>query len=167
MQPSNNIRVGCVYVAGQTERSPKLLAADIIPNNWPREHYQPRAKPGSNISFGFYTNIINLGLYAIFYAIGIAIASKLNLGIKINHTQTIYLVAVILAMVQLLRGKLPVFNLIASTMLPILAVLSLNMVIKDFKLDRSYGYPLVAAGILVIVAVQFSLYGLFLKLVIR
>ncbi len=161
----DNVRVGCVYAAGQTERSPKLLAADIIPNNWPTEHYQPRTKPGSNISFGFYTNIVNLGLYAIFYAIGIAIASKLNLGIKINHTRTIYLVAVILAMVQLLPGKLPVFNLIASTMLPILAVLSLGIVIKDFKLDRNYGYPLVAAGILVIVAVQFLLYGLFLKLV--
>ncbi len=162
---SDNVRVGCVYAAGQTERSPKLLAADIIPNNWPREHYQPHPKSGSNISFGFYTNIVNLGLYTIFYAIGIAIASKLNLGIKINQIQTIYLVAVILAMVQLFVGKLPVFNLIASTMLPTLAVLSLSMVIKDFKIDRSYGYPLVATGILVIIAVQFLLYGVFLGLV--
>ena len=32
-QHPGNIRVGCVYTNGKTQRSPKLLAADVIPDN--------------------------------------------------------------------------------------------------------------------------------------
>ena len=32
-QQTGNIRVGCVYTNGKTQRSPKLLAADVIPDN--------------------------------------------------------------------------------------------------------------------------------------
>ena len=164
-QQSGDVRVGCVYTAGQGERSPKLLAADIIPQNWPTEHYQTQAKSKSNLSFGIYTNPINLGLYTIFTAIGIAIVSQFNLGIKVNHSQTIYLVALILGIVQLIAGELPVLSLVASLALPILAILAISLLIKDFQINWSYGYSLVAAGILSIIAIQFLLYGLCLGLI--
>ncbi|MGL6337590.1 MAG: hypothetical protein ACRC80_00435, partial [Waterburya sp.] len=73
-QQPGDVRVGCVYSAGQTERSPKLLAADIIPLNWHSQPYQKQTRSESNLTFGIYTHFINLGLYTIFSAVGIAIA---------------------------------------------------------------------------------------------
>lgn len=170
-QPGN-IKVGCVYASGLGERFPKLLAADTIPQGWPHLPYQPKVKTQPHVSFGIYTNLINLGLGAIFSAVGIAIASRLNLGIKVDRDQTIYFLAVILAVVQLVVSKLPIFvpvsipaNLMASIILPILTILAFSVVIKDFQLTRRYGYPFLIAGILTIVAVQLLLQGVFLKIV--
>ncbi len=165
VEQPENIRVGCVYTTGQGERSPKLLAADIIPQNWPAEHYQKQVDSKSNVSFGIYTNLVNLGLYTIFAAVGIAIASKFNLGIKVNHPQTIYLVALILGVVQLIAGELPVLGLVVNIALPILTILATSLLIKDFEINRHDGYYLVVAGILTIIAIQFLLYGLCLSLI--
>ena len=163
-QPEN-IRVGCVYTVGQKERSPELLTADIIPQNWPTKHYQKSAVSKSNLAFGIYTNPINLGLYTIFAAIGIAIGSRLNLGIKVNHTQTIYLVAIILGMVQLIAGNISLLSLVASIIFPILAIIASSLLIKDFQINWNYGYFFVIAGIFTIVASQFLLYGLCISLI--
>ena len=162
-----NTRVGCVYTTGQGQRSPKLLATDIIPTNWPTEHYQPAAKLNASLSFGIFTNPINLGLHTIFAALGIAIASRLNLGIKINQIQTVYLAALILGIVQIFASFVPFIGLVSSVTLPSLAVIIISFLLKDFKLDWQRGYPLVIAGLLVIVTAQFLFYTLCLGLIDR
>ena len=161
---AGNIKVGCVYTTGQGQRSPKKLAADLIPIDWPASYYQKQSGQ-DNISFGIYANPINLGLYTIFAALGMALSSWLNLGLRINRTHTIYLVALMLSIVQLTISLLPSFGLLGAIVIPILTILSASFLFKDFKLNWSRGYPSVAVSVLVIVAVQFSLYSLCLGMI--
>ena len=65
-QQSGNIRVGCVYTSGRSQRSPKLLAADVIPYSWPIEQYRKVNRLNSNLTFGININSIKLNLYTIF-----------------------------------------------------------------------------------------------------
>jgi len=164
-EQSGNVRVACVYTTGPGERSPTKLANDIIPNNWPDEYYkQPTAS--SNLAFGIYTNAINLALYTLFSAIGIAIASGFDLGIKVTkRPDTIYWVALILGIVQLIAVNLPLLNFIASIVLPIATILIVSQLMKNFKINWNYSHRLVVLGILVIIAVQFLLYGLSIKFI--
>lgn len=161
-QPGNT-KVGCVYTTGQGQRSPKLLAADIIPVNWPTEHYQ-KAGLNTNLNLRIFTKPISLGLYTIFAALGIAIASWLNLGIRISHVQTVYLVALILGIVQVIASSIPFLGLVGAVALPCLAILIVSLSLPDFRLDWKRGYPFVATGVLMIVAVQFLFYILCLGL---
>ena len=161
---AGNIKVGCVYTTGQGQRSPKKLAADLIPIDWPAQYYQKQSGE-DNISFGIYANPINLGLYTIFAALGMALSSWLNLGLRINRTHTIYLVALMLSTVQLTTSLLPSFGLLGAIAIPILTILAASFLFKDFKLNWSRGYPSVAVSVLVIIAVQFSLYSLCLGMI--
>ena len=68
-QQSGNIKVGCVYTIGRGQRSPKLLAADVIPQSWPLKRYRKINRLDFNL-FGIYTNSIKLGLYTIFASWG-------------------------------------------------------------------------------------------------
>ncbi len=164
-QQPGDLRVGCVYTAGQTERSPKLLAADIIPLNWPFEPYQKQTKFQSHLAFGIYTHVINLGLYTIFSAVGIAIASRFNLGITVKYSETIYLLALFIGILQLIAGSLPFLSLFAYIIFPALAILAASFWLKNVYINWNYGYLLVTVGILTMIAIQFSLYGLCLKLI--
>ena len=160
-----NVRVACVYTTGAGERSPKKLANDIIPNNWPDEYYQ-QPVVSSNLAFGIYTNPINLALYTLYSAVGIIIASEFNLGIKISkRPNTVYLVALLLGIVQLIAVNLPALNLIASIVFPVMTILVVSQLMKNFQINWNYGYPLAIAGIGAIVAVQFLLYGISIKLI--
>ena len=163
LKQSENIRVGCVYTAGRGQRSPELLAADLIPLDWPQEPYYKQSLKG--ISFGGFTNPINLGLYTIFAALGIAIASWLNLGIKIERVQTIYLVALLLGVVQSIAASIAALGLIATIALLVLTIFMANLLIPGFKINWNYGYSMVAASVFLIVAIQFLLYGLCLELI--
>lgn len=157
-QKEGTTQVGCVYTTGRGQRSPKLLAADVIPTNWPTEPYQNKI----NANFGNYIPL-NLGLHTIFAAVGIAIASWLNLGIKINRAATIYLAALVLGILQLLAGAVPVFSPLAKVILPILAIFALNQFLDSFQISHKHGAAAIAAGIFTIVLVQFALYGLTLS----
>ena len=153
-QQPGNIKVGCVYTAGQGQRSPKKLSADLIPLNWPNEHYQQQQESGS-ITFGIYSKPIKLGLYTIFAALGIAIVSRLNLGLKIDRVHTIYLVALLLGMVQLIISFLTGFvGLLGAMIMPIVAILAASSLLRDFQLNWKRGYPSVAITALAIVAIQ-------------
>ena len=165
IQPKN-VRVACVYTTGAGERSPTLLASDVIPLNWPTEHYQQETISESNFSFGIYTNLINLGLYTLFSAIGIAIATQFKLGIQItNRPQTIYLAALILGIVQLVAINLPVLNFIASMFFSVLTIIIISRIIKSFKINLQDSLPLAVVGILTIIAIQFLLYGISWQLI--
>jgi hypothetical protein len=160
-QPGNT-KVGCVYTVGQGQRSPKKLAADVIPLNWPKENYQQQ---NTNLSFGRYTNPVNLGLYTIFAALGIAIVSWLNIGIKIKRAATIYLVALILGIIQLAATSFSFLGLFAVYILPFLTILVVSLVIKDFQLDWSRGNLLVMVSMLIVITIQFLSYVLCLDLI--
>jgi hypothetical protein len=165
---SKNIRVGCVYTTGKNQRSPKKLAADLIPLNWPIEHYQKQTGQSNYLSLGIFTQPINLGLFTIFATLGIAIASRLNLGLKVNQTQTIYLVALILALVQLATTLLMpanFFGLLGEIAFPSLTIAIASLIIKDFQLNWQRGYGYIAIIILAIVAIQFLLSSLCLELI--
>ena len=164
LKQSENIRVGCVYTTGRGQRSPDLLAADLIPLNWPQEPYYKQSSL-KGISFGKFTNPINLGLYTIFAALGIAIASWLNLAIKIERVQTIYLVALLLGIVGSLAASIPALGLIATIALLVLTILMANLLIPGFKINWNYGYSMIAASVFLIVAIQFLFYGLCLELI--
>jgi hypothetical protein len=165
-------KVGCVYTTGQAQRSPKKLAADLIPLNWQQKQYteqdQLRTEKSQNLSFGNLTKPINLGLATIFGAVGIAIAAWLNLGLKIHHSHTIYLVALMLGMVQLgntLFMPNNFWGLLGAIGFPILTILTASLFLKDFQLPWQRGYPSIAITISAIVAIQFLLYSLSLGLI--
>ncbi|MEL6930524.1 MAG: hypothetical protein AAFO95_18100, partial [Cyanobacteria bacterium J06600_6] len=164
-QSSDKIKVGCVYTAGQGQRSPKKLAAEQIPFNWPQEHYQQQTEQNNNLFLGVYNKPIRLGLYTIFAAFGIAIASRFNLGLKIAHAYTVYLVALLLGIVQLSVSLLPAFGLLGAMILPIAIILLASFLLKDFELNWKQGYPYVAISILAIVAIQLGFYSLCLGLI--
>ncbi|MEM6614237.1 MAG: hypothetical protein AAF652_18715, partial [Cyanobacteria bacterium P01_C01_bin.72] len=164
-QQPDNIWVGCVYTTGQGQRSPKKLAAAIIPASWPTEHYQQELGERKNLSFGIYTKPINLSLYTIFAACGIAIASWLNLGLQINQIRTVYLVALMLGIVQLTIASVSFFGLLEAIILPIIFILIASFLLRDFHLNWRQGYPSVAISILVIVAIQFLFYSFCLGLI--
>ena len=158
-QQPGNIKVGCVYTAGNGQRSPKKLAADLIPLNWPTEHYR-QSEASNKMSFGMYSKPIMLGLYTIVAALGIFCVSWLNLGLKINHTYTIYLVALLSGMVQLIIYLLPAsfspaWRLFGAIAVQIMMILLASLLLKDFRLDWKRGYFYVAASVLAIVAIQF------------
>lgn len=160
------VRVACVYTTGEGERSPKRLASELIPLNWTKEHYQAATISEVNLSFGRFGNLVNLGLYTLFAALGLGIASNFNLGLKItNRPQTIYVVSVILGMVQLVAVSLPIFNLIASIVLPVLAIFMVSLLSKNFQLSYNHGYSLIISGILMTIAIQLLCYGIVLKLI--
>lgn len=162
---SGEVRVGCVYTTGPGERSPTTLKSDVIPSDWPNEHYQ-QGKAKSNLAFGIYTNPINLALYTLFSAIGVALVSKFDLGIEVTkRPETIYLVALILGIVQLIAVNLPALNIIASIAFPVITILAISQLMKNFKINWNRGYLIVTAGIGAIVALQFLLYGISLKLI--
>jgi hypothetical protein len=165
-------KVGCVYTTGQSQRSPKKLAADLIPINWSQMQYteqdQQQTEKRKNLSFGSLTKPINLGLATIFGAVGIAIASWLNLGLKINHPHTTYLVALMLGMVQLgntLFMPNNFWGLLGAIVFPLLAILTASLFLRDFQLHWKRGYPLIAITISAIVAIQFLFYSLSLGLI--
>ena len=164
-QQPGNTKVGCVYTTGSGRRSPKLLAADIIPENWPTKYYQKQARFKTNFSFGILTNPINLGLYTTFAALGIAIASWLNLGIEINRAQTIYLVALILGIIQVFASSIPFFGIVGAVTLPIVAIFMVNLLIKDFQINWNRGYSLIATNVCLIIAIQFLSYAICLGLI--
>ncbi|MEY2858572.1 MAG: hypothetical protein RLZZ74_2885 [Cyanobacteriota bacterium] len=163
-----NTKVGCVYTTGQGQRSPKKLAADLIPVNWPTEQYQQQTQQGKNHSFGRLAKPITLGLSTIFAALGIAIASWLNLGLKVHRTHTIYLVALLLGMVQLGITQLMPANflgLLGGIIFPILAILMASLALPDFQLNGQRGYGYIAISVLAILAIEFLLYSLCLELI--
>jgi hypothetical protein len=162
---SKNIRVGCVYTTGTNQRSPKKIATDLIPLNWPIEHYQKQTGQANYLALGIFTQPINLGLFTIFAALGTAIASRLNLGLKIQHTHTIYLVALILGVVQLIIALLPSFGLLGAIFMPISTILLASLLLEDFQLNWKRGYPSITITILAIVAIQFLLSSLCLELI--
>ena len=162
---SKNIRVGCVYTTGNNQRSPRKIAADLIPLNWPIEQYQKQTGQDNYLSLGIFTQPINLGLFTIFAALGTAIASRLNLGLKIQHTHTIYLVGLILGMVQLIIALLPSFGLLGAIFMPISTILLASLLLEDFQLNWKRGYPSIAITVLAIVAIQFLLSSLCLELI--
>jgi hypothetical protein len=163
-----NVKVGCVYTTGQGQRSPKKLAADLIPLNWTTEQYRQQTELGKNLSFGIFTNPINLGLSTIFAALGIAIAVWLNLGLKINHTRTIYLVALILGIVKLATTLLMpanLFGLLGEIVFPSLTIAIVSLLLKDFQFNWKRGYASIAIEVLAIVAIQFLFYSLCFNLI--
>jgi hypothetical protein len=163
-----NTKVGCVYTTGQGQRSPKKLAADLIPVNWQIEQYQPQTAEGKNLAFGRLAKPITLGLSTIFAALGIAIASWLNLGLKVQRTHTIYLVALLLGMVQLGITQLMPANflgLLGGIIFPILAILLASLLLPDFQLNGQRGYGYIAISVLAILAIEFLLYSLCLELI--
>jgi hypothetical protein len=162
---SKNIRVGCVYTTGNNQRSPRKIVADLIPLNWPIEQYQKQTGQSNYLSLGIFTQPINLGLFTIFAALGTAIASRLNLGLKIQHTHTIYLVGLILGVVQLIIALLPFFGLLGAIFIPISTILLASLLLEDFQLNWKRGYPSIAITILAIVATQFLLSSLCLELI--
>ena len=154
-QKEGSTQVGCVYTTGRGQRSPELLAADVIPTNWPTEPYQNEI----DANFGGYTLPLSFGLHTIFAAIAIAIASWLNLGLKVNRAATIYLAALVLGLTQLLAAAVPIFSSLAKVILPVFAIFALNQSLKGFRISDKSGIAAIAIGILTVVLVQLVLYG--------
>ncbi|BAZ46801.1 hypothetical protein NIES4102_38410 [Chondrocystis sp. NIES-4102] len=164
-QQQGDVRVGCVYTVGRQERSPRLLAADVIDNNWSLKLAYKARKLQLKDTFGTYTYIIKLGLYTIFSAIAIAIACKLNLGIQVNHAQAIYLLALLLGIVQLVIGELPILNLFSYLGFSAVVIIFCSFLFKSIQIYWNFNYPIAVVGILTIIAIQSLLYGLSLKLI--
>ena len=80
-----------------------------------------------------------------------------------NRRQTIYLLALVLGIVQVVVASMPFLGMVGAVTFPIVAIFTASLVIKDLQINWKRGYPLIA--MLMIVAIQFLLYGLCLGLI--
>ena len=159
-QQPGKTKVGCVYTSGQGQRSPKQLATDVIPTEWPKIHYQQQQ---NGLAAGIYAGPIELGLRTIFAALGIAVVARLNLGLRIARANTVYLVALLLGLAQLTVALLPAsswLNSMVAIAMPILVLVVASLCFKGFQLNWQRSYSLVAVSVLMVVAIQFLFYGL-------
>lgn len=146
------VRTACVF--RKVNDRTKFLAADVIPSDWPDKPYLGQLRTDPAATLGIFFIFIVLGLNTILNALGIFIASVLNLGIRVYSLQTLYQAAFFLGIVQMLFSLIPNLSLFVEIALESIALLITSFVIKGLKLDWAAGYKVVALGAIVIIIVK-------------
>lgn len=152
------IRVACVFSLYKNQL--QFISLDGIPYNWPEEPYvgetHLRDVQSINQALGIYSVLILLGAGTLFTAIGLFIASILNLGITIYSLEALYQSAFILGMVEaiFLTAKIPLLGMYTTLALKTIALAITSACVKGLKLHWSDGYRIVALGTITVVATK-------------
>jgi hypothetical protein len=156
---TTSVRTACVFGTVQNkisqDQKPKLLASEVIPNQWPQEAL--KKKPAqvkvadAQSLHGFLTL---LGTNALFAAIGLFILMFLNLGIRIGTLNALYQAAFIFSAIDVVISTIPMigyFHFIRFTAVPVVGLMITSIFVKEMELDLSVGYKVLAmaGGILV------------------
>lgn len=156
---TTNVRTACVFGTVQNkitqDQQPKLLASELIPNEWPQV---PLKKKPAQIKVAdaqsLHGVLTLLGTNALFTAIGLFIIMSLNLGIRIETLNGLYLAAFIFGVVDAMINLVPMighFHFIRFTAVPVVGLMATSVLVKEMELDLSVGYKVLAlaGGILI------------------
>jgi hypothetical protein len=153
------VRTACVY--HQTvdpvmlRERPSILAAEVIPTHWPTEPFENKTYRDTSQTFWTIPNLLRqIGTNTLFTAIGLLIAVYFGLGIEVDSLQTLYKSALFLGVSETITGFIPMFGFFRVTVLGVLSLMLTAVAIKDFRLDWSTGYKVIASGALVIIFVR-------------
>ncbi|GFE69520.1 phage holin family protein [Chroococcus sp. FPU101] len=153
---SEAIRTACVFRYQETKQNVNVdtLAIEVIPTQWPKESYEATSQPVAiQKASGLFSTLSVLGTGTLFTAIGMFVAILLGLGIRANSLDTIFKASFFLGIIETLLSFLPIF-FIAKIALETLALGLTSAIVKDFKVEWSSGYPVVAAGAIVIMGLR-------------
>ncbi|WP_009632988.1 phage holin family protein [Synechocystis sp. PCC 7509] len=154
--PGQPVRTGCLLV--NTGRDAEILGQSIIPTNWPKQPFENEKLTPDKFrrTTTVYSVALILGAGTLFNAIGLYIVSLFGIGIRVTALETIYKAAFLLGILESITLVIP-FILMLILGLPIksLALGVIGIFIKDFKVQWSEGYLIVAAGTLIIIGVSF------------
>ncbi|PSF37496.1 hypothetical protein C7H19_10025 [Aphanothece hegewaldii CCALA 016] len=153
---SEPIRTACVFQYTETKQKVNVntLAKEVIPTKWPEVAYEKTSKSiAIQKTVGVFSILSVLGTGTLFTAIGLFVASVLGLGIRAYSLEAIFKASFFLGIIELLLSFLPSL-FIARIALETLALSLTSAVVKDFKVEWSMGYPIVAAGAIVIMGLR-------------
>lgn len=153
---SEPIRTACVFRYQETQQNVNVntLAIEVIPTQWPEVSYKTTSQPvAMQKASGLFNTLSVLGTGTLFTAIGMFVAIVLGLGIRANSLETIFKASFFLGIIETLLAFLPIF-FIAKIALETLALGLTSAVVKDFKVEWSSGYPVVAAGAIMIMGLR-------------
>ncbi len=153
---NNTVRVACTIV--NQEKSPALLASDIIPNNWPAEAYKGKTSirrlQSLDQSLGIYSIFAVMGFGTLFTAIGLFVASMFDWGITIYSMDALYKSAFIMGILEVIFAQIPIIGWINLIALKALTLGITSAFVKGFKVNWSEGYRVVFLGTITILGIR-------------
>jgi hypothetical protein len=160
---TTSVRTACVFGTVQNKisqtQSPKLLASEVIPNQWPqvplkKKPAQVKVADAQSLH-GFLTL---LGTNALFAAIGLFIIMFLNLGIRVGTLNALYQAAFIFSAIDVVISAIPMighFHFIRFTAVPVVGLMITSIFVKEMELDLSVGYKVLAMAGGILVGIRF------------
>jgi hypothetical protein len=153
------VRTACAYRQGvdpvMLRERPTRLAAAVIPTDWPEQPYENETyRDTSQTSWTIPNLLRQIGTNTLFTALGLLIAVYFGLGIEVDSLQTLYKSALFLGVSDTLAEFIPMFGFLRVTVVGVLSLMLTAVVVKDFRLDWSTGYKVIASGALVIIFVR-------------
>ncbi len=154
--PGQPVRTGCLLV--NTGRDAEILGQAIIPTNWPKQPFKNEKLTPDKFrkTTTVYSVALILGAGTLFNAVGLYIVSLFGIGIRVTSLETIYKAAFLLGILESITSVIPlILMLILGLPIKSLALGLIGVFIKDFHVQWSEGYLIVAAGTLIIIGVSF------------
>jgi hypothetical protein len=153
------VRTACVYRQGvdpvMLRERPSILATAVIPTDWPEQPYENQIyRDTSQTSWTIPNLLRQIGTNTLFTAIGLLIAVYFGLGIEVDSSLTLYKSALFLGVSETITGFIPMFGFLRVTVVGVLSLMLAAVVVKDFRLDWSTGYKVIASGALVILFIR-------------
>lgn len=155
---SLTVRTACAFSNANAQI--KMLASDTIPNDWPEKPYVGKLKTDLAAALGLFFIFIVLGTNTIFNALGIFIASVLNLGFRVYSLETLYQAAFFLGLIEMFVSFIFNSGLLIGIPLETIALLVTSFIVKGLKIDWAAGYKVVAFGAIVIIILKTILHFL-------
>lgn len=147
------VRTACVFQ--NTQEKLQTIAQETIPNDWPAEPYRGRSLAESlNRTNTIYSVLARLFGGTLFTAVGIYVAAVIGLSIRVYSLQTVYKAASLLSVIEAVIMAIPGMAIVPLAAIECVGLFVTSSIIKDFKIDWSDGYRVVAMGALVIVAIR-------------
>jgi hypothetical protein len=153
------VRTACAYRQGvdpvMLRERPSILAAAVIPTDWPAQPLENKNYRDTSQTSWTVPNLLRLlGTNTLFTAIGLLVAVYFGLGIEVDSLQTLYKSALFLGVSETIMGFIPMFGFLRVTVFGVLFLMLTAVVVKDFRLDWSTGYKVIASGALVIIFIR-------------
>jgi hypothetical protein len=151
---SEPVRTACAFRYKELRQKIDLatLAMEVIPTQWPEEEFTATSQPvATQKASGVFMILSALGTGTLFTAIGMFISCVLGLGMRASSLDAIFKASFFLGITETLLSFIPTF-FVAKIALETIALTLTSAVVKDFKVEWSMGYYVVALGAIVIIA---------------
>jgi hypothetical protein len=162
---TSTVRTACVYGTVENKMThlqlPKPLAGEVIPNEWPQapiktKPYHLKVADAQSVH-GILTL---LGTNTLFTAFGLFVVLFLNLGVRIESLNSLYIAAFIFGTVDAMMSLIPIvgtFGMIRFTAVPVVGLMITSVFVKGMKVDFSGGYKVLALAGGILIGIRFLL----------